>query len=137
MLGNSMITRVTPDDVADALDRLDIDYTQEKDPSGDPMFRIRLLDLNVQIFFYGQDGDAYKSIQFHAGFDMGRNKPGMSAINEWNRTKRFMRAYLDSDDDPHLEYDLDFEGGVAPSCIDEAIKLFRSGLMGFAVHLNS
>ena len=130
-----LVTRVTPQDVAEALERLDIEYTQETDPTGDPMFRIKLLDMNVQILFYGQDEGGYKSLQFHVGFAM-EDKPSLEVINDWNRSKRYMRAYLDSENDPHLEYDLDFEGGLTTQCIDEAIKLFRSGLLGFAVHLN-
>ena len=50
-------------------------------------------------------------------------------INDWNRTKRFSRAYLDKDKDIVLEAEIDLEPGVS----EEAIK---NWLKGFGVILN-
>ncbi|RCU49972.1 YbjN domain-containing protein [Corallincola holothuriorum] len=47
-----------------------------------------------------------------------------SAMNEWNRTKRLSRAYLDSDDDPGLEADLMANGGINEEIVSEFIKVF-------------
>lgn len=50
-------------------------------------------------------------------------------INDWNRTKRFSRAYLDKDGDIVLEAEVDLEPGMS----SEAIK---SWLRGFGLVLN-
>lgn len=55
------------------------------------------------------DGEA-SNIQFHTAFNDGSATP--EKVNAWNRTKRYSRTYLDDDGDPHLELDLDLEGGV-------------------------
>lgn len=54
--------------------------------------------------------DDGKAIQFYVGFmDV---KTSMNDLNEWNKSKRFSRTYLDDDGDPCLELDLDLAGGV-------------------------
>lgn len=50
------------------------------------------------------------SIQFYASF--GDSSATLKKVNEWNRTKRYSRSYLDDDGDPVLELDLDLAGGV-------------------------
>ena len=49
-------------------------------------------------------------------------------INQWNKEKRFSRAYLDDDGDPCIEADLEFDGGVTRKAICEWIKTFRSSV---------
>ena len=45
-------------------------------------------------------------------------------INEWNRTRRLSRAYLDSDGDPVLEADLLANAGLTPRVITEFVRVF-------------
>ena len=49
------------------------------------------------------------SIQFSAGFSVKNVTP--AKIAQWNRTKRFGRAYLDDDFEPWVEMDMDLEHG--------------------------
>jgi hypothetical protein len=56
-------------------------------------------------------------------------KGDLSVLNEWNRTRRFSRAYLDEDRDLVLEAELDVEFGVSPDAI-------RSWIRGFGIVLN-
>lgn len=51
-------------------------------------------------------------------------KISLSTINQWNRTKRLSRAYLDSDKDPILEADLLGDAGLTKKQITEFIKVF-------------
>lgn len=39
-------------------------------------------------------------------------KPSLERINDWNRTKRFSRSYLDQDGDANLQLDLELDGGI-------------------------
>ena len=52
------------------------------------------------------------------------SKVTLEKINEWNKTKRFSRAYLDSDGDPNVEWDIDLEGGVSLGAVREGIRTF-------------
>ncbi len=68
--------------------------------------------------------------QLYAAF-VGAN-PSMDAINEWNRTKRFSRAYVDTDGDPVIESDLDLEGGITEGAIVEWVRTFNLSVRAFA-----
>jgi len=48
----------------------------------------------------------------------------LEKVNEWNRTKRFSRAYLDNDGDPNVEWDIDLEGGASRGAVREGIRTF-------------
>jgi len=54
-----------------------------------------------------------------------------SAMNEWNRTKRFNRAYIGKEKNLCLESDLDFAGGVTMNQVKEFIKLYGVVLKAF------
>ncbi len=75
----------------------------------------------------------FDDIQLYAVFTGG--KVSISRINDWNRTKRFSRAYLDKDGDPVLEADLDFEGGVTNESVARFVALFVQSLESFDAHL--
>ncbi|MDR1164392.1 MAG: YbjN domain-containing protein [Deltaproteobacteria bacterium] len=42
-------------------------------------------------------------------------------VNAWNQTKRFSRSYMDEDNDPVLELDLDFAGGITEARLHDFI----------------
>ena len=50
------------------------------------------------------------SIQFYICFS--GTSATLEKVNEWNKTKRFSRSYLDDEGDPCLELDLDLAGGI-------------------------
>ena len=86
--------------------------TMGKDSQGDPKISSRVSDTKFSVYFYGcEDNDNCSSILIKAGYDLNN---GISAlkINEWNREKRFTKAYIDDEGDPYLEMDvnLDYEG---------------------------
>lgn len=60
------------------------------------------------VLLLGKNG---QSLQFFVGFGGGNGS--LRKVNEWNRSKRFSRSYIDEDGDPILEIDLDLEGGVS------------------------
>jgi hypothetical protein len=60
------------------------------------------------------------------------DKVNAAAMNEWNRTHRFTRAYMDTDGGATLEADLDYGGGVTKAAIEAFIKGFGDVIPGFA-----
>ena len=52
-------------------------------------------------------------------------------INEWNRTMRLSRAYLDADKDPALEADLLANGGLTQKNITEFFRVFLGSVKVF------
>ncbi|NET57023.1 MAG: YbjN domain-containing protein [Symploca sp. SIO2E6] len=74
------------------------------------------LDNGVYSFPIGQ----YKAIVFHSEKDIQLYieftgiRVTLNEINEWNKNKRFSRAYINEEGNPVLAADLDLEAGVYP-----------------------
>ena len=66
----------------------------------------------IVFFISGQTLQAY--------FGLRGTKATVNSINEWNKTKRFGRAYIDAEGDPCVELDYDLEGGVS----DDSLKVW-------------
>ncbi|MCF4151061.1 YbjN domain-containing protein [Dethiosulfovibrio sp. F2B] len=66
----------------------------------------KLKGLIVQMFLY-DDGT---SVQFHCGWN--NTDVTIEDVNKWNSEWRLAKAYLDDDGDPHLELDMDLDGGI-------------------------
>jgi hypothetical protein len=65
------------------------------DKVGDPMITSGIGGTNFQIFFYNcTDHKQCATVTFHSGYDL-TSSPGLETINEWNRSTRFGRAYLE------------------------------------------
>ncbi|WP_421759793.1 YbjN domain-containing protein [Devosia sp.] len=91
--------------------------------SGDPRISGTIGGLPYQLFFMNcTDGKACEDINFYAGFT--DTKPTLDAINDWNRSKRFGKAYLDSELDAVIEYDVNLEHGVTRDNLDAAFSLW-------------
>ena len=87
------------------------------DKDGDVVWKIEGFKSHV---FVAKDG---KAIQFHSSFSDGNAT--LKKVNEWNQSKRFSRTYLDDDGDPHLELDLDMDGGVTVARLLDFLKTCR------------
>ncbi len=75
-----------------------------------------------------------ETLQLYAGFT-GR-KITLSRINEWNKTKRFSRAYLDKDNDPVIEADIELTGGVTEANFKEWMKTYFISVKAFQEHID-
>jgi hypothetical protein len=106
------------------------------DKVGDPMITSGVAGTTFQIFFYNcTDHQRCATVTFHSGYDLNAS-PGIERINEWNRGKRFGRAYLDKEADPILEMDVDLDdGGVSPLLFIDNIEFWASLLGDFEKHV--
>ncbi len=86
--------------------------------------QIDMFGLKVQLF------PQPTSAQLFAGFSSSRAMSPV-IINEWNRSKRFSRSYIDREGDPILESDIDLEGGVTEQAIVTWIQTFAISLKAF------
>jgi len=115
ILGTASLAEVTATNaytVLQAIHEFGYTATMENDSDGDPKISGKVSSTSFNVYFYGcTDNTNCKSLIFKAGYNLSN---GISAakINEWNRNKRFSRAYIDDEGDPFLEMDvnLDYEG---------------------------
>jgi len=95
----------------------------------DNIYSFRTSSLKITLFNKGE------TMQLYAAFKV-REKISLSRINEWNRTKRFAKAYLDKDGDPTLEMDQELTGGVTEKNVKEWIKTYVLCLKEFKKHIS-
>lgn len=98
-----------------------------KDSEGDPMITSTVSGSEFQIFFYNcQNHENCATVQFHSGYDMDGSTQ-LSLINTWNREQRFGRAYLDAENDPIIEMDIDLDdGGLSQQLFIDNVEFWDS-----------
>ena len=81
--------------------------------------------VKTSIYFYecGGSPKRCKSFQSYAGFQT-KNVP-LAKLGEWNRTKRFGRAYLDTNGEPGVEMDVDADRGFATEAVANQLERWR------------
>ena len=106
------------------------------DRVGDPMITSGFNGTTFQIFFYNcTDHRECATVTFHSGYDLA-SSPTLEHMNVWNRGKRFGRAYLDTENDPILEMDVDLDdGGLSALLFIDNIEFWASVLGEFERHI--
>jgi hypothetical protein len=114
-------------------------YQAEIQTSGEtPVIRSAAGGAKFAVLFMNcTKGAACTTIQFYAGFTSEGSVP-MAKMNEWNKTKRFARGYLDSDNDPVVEMDLDLDaGGMSQALFTDNFEVWTSLLASFQEHIKT
>jgi hypothetical protein len=93
------------------------------------VIRVKMDQVGVLFFV----SDSKENIQAYAGFESDNTT--CAKVNQWNADKRFSRAYLDDDDDPVIELDLDLEGGITQERLIDFITTVRHSVAGFKKHI--
>lgn len=63
--------------------------------------------------------------QIYAGFTTTK-KLTLDQVNDWNSKHRFARLYLDKDQDPWVEMDVNFEGGIPRVNFEDSLGVWFS-----------
>lgn len=108
--------------------------TMDKASNGDPMISGKIEGVSYYMFFRNcTDNANCEDLNFYAGFL--DNKPTIDAINAWNRDKRFGKAYLDSDLDAVIEFDVNVEYGISDKNLDSTFSVWSLILKQFADYI--
>ena len=108
--------------------------TMDKASNGDPMISGKIEGVSYYLFFRNcTDNANCEDLNFYAGFL--DNKQTMDAINAWNRDKRFGKAYLDSDLDAVIEFDVNVEYGISDKNLDSTFSVWSLILKQFADYI--
>lgn len=95
-----------------------------KSAHDDMPFLIALMNCNDQ-------GADCKTVQFYFGFN-DRKGFSLEKLNEWNRTRRFARAYRDGENDPVLVMDVDTDkGGLPQAVFDENLDVWLNHMQQY------
>lgn len=83
----------------------------------------------IVFFISGQTLQAY--------FGLSGTSANVTTINDWNKSKRFGRAYIDGDGDPCVELDYDLEGGVTDDNIKVWFDTVTAIVRSFRTHVSA
>lgn len=97
-------------------------YSPEKLKDG--LIRLKVDGVTMALF-NKTDGD----MQLY--YSLSGARMSLEDINEWNRTHRLSRAYLDTDKDPVLESDLLSNGGLTEKHVTEFMNVFKMSVSAF------
>jgi hypothetical protein len=109
--------------------------TLQTDSAGDPQIMGRIDGIQYTVNFYGcNSGANCTTIQFRAAWKNPGNVT-LEQMNSWNQDKRFGKAYLDFDNDPVIEWDINLFGGVSARNLDDTFDWWKIVLENFAADM--
>lgn len=120
-----VVMKATPKFVETLLDKLELDYS----PSGKTGYLIKLEGVKMLVLIESSGG-----LMLYCGFK--GVKVDTKKINEWNKKHRFSRAYIDDSNDPVLESDLDFDGGVTLDSLKIFMTVFKASAIEYKKFLS-
>ena len=131
-----MVRAQDPDSVVQALQAGGYAAQLGTDRVGDPMITSGVGGTTFQIFFYNcTDNRECATVQFHSGYNTD-GSVSIESMNEWNRSKRFGRGYIDDENDAVLEMDVDLDdGGVSRLLFIDNMEFWQSLLGDFEEHI--
>jgi len=106
------------------------------DSDDDPMINSAAEGQTFKIYFYDCDkAKRCKALQFSAGFDL---KEGLKLekVNEWNRKNRYLKAYLDDDLDPYVQYDVNVNAGRNFAGLDDDFGVWTGMISDFTTFID-
>jgi hypothetical protein len=123
------VKRVTVEQLAKILQ--DAGYRAEiVQGSKNRYIRSGLAGRRIAIYMYDCKDQACGSYQFSAIFTKN-DKYTPVFVNEWNKKRRYAKAYLDNDGDLNFEWDIDLDGGVTNDYLKTTILSFESYIGSF------
>jgi hypothetical protein len=125
-----MVRGQDPQSVVEAMRAAGFTADLGVDKVGDPKIDSSISDTKFVTFFYN-----CTTIQCHSGHAM-RGKVTLEQINEWNRSQRFGRAFIDKEGDPVLEMDVDLDdGGLSRELFVDNLEFWHTVVGKFEKHI--
>lgn len=116
-----VLKKIPPERMEQILKELGLAF-ERVDQNGVTAFDFLLAAYPVRLFTDGSD------LQMFAIYEQ---KPDAKKINDWNRTRRFSRAFLNEEGNACLDCDLAYRGGTTPGAVKDFILVFRQSVEEF------
>ena len=132
-----MVTSQNPQALLAAVRSVDPQAQLQNPSDGGPYIASSYNDMKYLILLMNCDDAEQncKTVQFYMGFSDAK-QTSLEQLNEWNKTKRFARAYRDNDSDPVLEMDLDLDfKGIPRQNFLESIATWKTLMDAYRAHL--
>lgn len=132
------VSATRPDSIAAVLKTRGLPTELRQPEDGNPFIKSAFDDMPFLIALMNCNDDRQdcKTVQFYFGFN-DRKGFSLEKLNEWNRTKRFARAYRDDENDPVLVMDVDTDkGGVPQAVFNENLDVWLNQMQLYRRYVN-
>jgi len=121
---NPVITKYGDVDMRSILAELKLTYKESKDDEGLVVFDVMVGDTEMNIYQYvDARSKTIDSLSYSVGYDLPNGMDG-KPINTFNGSNRFVKAYLDEENDPFIVNDVRVKEGVTRETLRESISSF-------------
>lgn len=91
--------------------------------------------VNFDVDLYDCEAGRCRAVQFTASFDLKSPLP-LAKANDWNRTKRYVRLYVNKDGDPVFQYDANVAPGGTYEALDDDLDVFTQFIPEMLEHID-
>lgn len=124
-LAQAVVKGITPAELEAVLGQSGIPYEK----TGAREYRVEMAELEkVWLYLDFCQEDRCGVLSLSAGLTL-EEPPDLERINQWNRERRFSRAYLDDEGAAWVESDLDLTGGVSLGAVQAFLELFAEEVL--------
>ncbi|MFZ1988961.1 MAG: hypothetical protein WAW96_04240 [Alphaproteobacteria bacterium] len=135
---DTLLEKITPQDVTSALDALNIPYQVQTDPRGFPMVvvdprKFPIQQFNILFFSCDKVEGQCDDIALWAWYDKA-GQVNEKAIYAWNdpfQARRWSTAYVDKDNDPSLVMNINATGGIGERALQILVNTYIEDLFAF------
>ena len=125
-LAQALVSAENPARLAEIVQKLGFQAKVDRDDVGDPVIYSSSSGFDFTIYFYDcTDNERCKSLHFTAGYDLPKGT-ALETVQQWNADKRFASSYLDHENDPFLQMDVNTAGGITEKNFEEWLDLWQS-----------
>jgi hypothetical protein len=131
-----MVQAQDPESVVKAMHSAGFTAKLGVDKIGEPKIDSSVGGTKFFVFFYNcVEKKECATVQFQSAYKLEKSVT-LDRINEWNRSQRFGRAYLDKEGDPVIEMDLDLDdGGLSPGLFTDNLEFWGAIVGKFERHI--
>lgn len=125
-----------PEAIRDAIQAAGFQAILKTGSDGDPVITSRISKSPVWIYFlHCSQGANCKALRLHVGYRMDR-PTDFSEMNEFMQKYAYVRAFLNEDGNPRIQYDLPLrEDGMGPENFRKVLELWRQLVGLFEEHM--
>ncbi len=127
-----LINAANPETIKAVVESQGWPATMVAKPGDDPYIESSRNGLKFLVLFMNcEEGQRCKTLQYYMGFSDAKDVT-LERLNQWNKEKRFARAYKDDAGDPVLEMDVDLDfAGIPRENVGETFNTWASLMDSF------
>ena len=131
-LAQASLKGITPQELEEVLQEMAVPYERTEARE----YRLEMAGLEkVWLYLDYCQEERCGVLTLSVGFTL-EDPPDLDLLNQWNRDRRFSRAFLDQEGAVWVESDLDLTGGVSLGAVKAFLELFAQEILpGFMEHI--